>query len=707
MTVRLLARLFAGLVLLSALLSAAQDATVRLKVLTTGGKQMDITAPGSSSWRFECGDVRINVRPSEVARVDRAEGGFRITLADGTTLQATHTGTDALAGEGEWGRTRLEWATIQQVEVGVEKPAPPPSSPSKPSPAQWQVTPAAGPTVTLSSLDWDTSWKTADGVEYSVTSEYLGEVERIAGTGNYRMKFGDGSLLEAAPLRPQRVTAACAWGQVSIDVVRIVRIVRTPPPPGPVPSKEAAPRTDIRLRSGWQFSMIDVDGAWEFRLGEFAARVDAGKVRTLKAGPEAGRMVVNEAAEWNLALPSRPKDSPAMLGGTCAIGRIRIPWEQIAELKTGKPSAARATPLVTLVSTSGVSLGATETTFSAAELGSWTVESVRWANVQSADLESGGLLLKGPRDTTLRLKTDKATLNGTWALGSFSIPFASIARVQPTAKPAAGAAAAPPKTVAITSGPGFVLDVLEVQWPDVDSRTTWLREFTELPTGPYRLWIRKGAVLNEGFERGSDGLTVTVLGRKYPVGKSSEKVTLVTTLATVKAELGNLASLTPVARSAAPAAGRIDAAIRRADSQEDVCKTTGAVFVNYPTRGWTGTYLVSQWPFQWWRSETITVQREDDQARIDIALDKLRRIDIVGARYDRKLLLQSIAGSEMRVTHVATGLNETSRHGPSEWERDKEGVVLTLSADAYLFVPFSGITAVSFTRPPATGAVKR
>jgi hypothetical protein len=61
----------------------------------------------------------------------------------------------------------------------------------------------------------------------------------------------------------------------------------------------------------------------------------------------------------------------------------------------------------------------------------------------------------------------------------------------------------------------------------------------------------------------------------------------------------------------------------------------------------------------------------------------------------------------MRVTHVATGLDEASRHGPSEWDQNKEGGVFTLSADAHLFGPFSSITEMSFTWPPASGAVKR
>lgn len=120
-------------------------------------------------------------------------------------------------------------------------------------------------------------------------------------------------------------------------------------------------------------------------------------------------------------------------------------------------------------------------------------------------------------------------------------------------------------------------------------------------------------------------------------------------------------------------------------------------FARYPARAWSGRYTYSRYPFQWFRSNSLYFKRRDDSARIDVKIEKIKRIDLM-KRYksSRRATLTNHNGNQLEGS-IYPG-NTTKSHGVSRWSSAKEGLLGTIAKGSYVFIRFKNITAVEIEK---------
>lgn len=166
---------------------------------------------------------------------------------------------------------------------------------------------------------------------------------------------------------------------------------------------------------------------------------------------------------------------------------------------------------------------------------------------------------------------------------------------------------------------------------------------------------------------------------------------------------GNLSSIdqlmptvTPKKPSPKPE-GDITVRIIYPNGKEGTFKARKVQFANYPKSCWRGLYL--WWPFRWYTEDYIEVTRDKDGAKMKVKIGKLASVEVVGKSYSRKLYFKSLLGGELFATHIWKDLNADDRSGPSKWDCEKEGILLDLKDDLYVFLPFVVIKQIFFEWP--------
>ena len=136
--------------------------------------------------------------------------------------------------------------------------------------------------------------------------------------------------------------------------------------------------------------------------------------------------------------------------------------------------------------------------------------------------------------------------------------------------------------------------------------------------------------------------------------------------------------------------------VRLHDGRTERFAASDIWFANYPEHAWTGTYAYSAYPFQWWRNKQIEIDELEGLVS-KINIDKISGIKVVG-QYSGKLTFKSIAANELTGNHVRENLNSDSRKGPSDWDIEKEGVLIQVNKDLFVFIPFVVVDQIELHR---------
>ena len=110
-------------------------------------------------------------------------------------------------------------------------------------------------------------------------------------------------------------------------------------------------------------------------------------------------------------------------------------------------------------------------------------------------------------------------------------------------------------------------------------------------------------------------------------------------------------------------------------------------FARYPKLGWVGSYPKSTYPFQWHRANSLYFKKESGE-RIDVEFSKLKKIHISG-NYgsSRPATLTSVRGTQIKGS-IYPGDVAKKYPGTSDWNPDKEGLLLGMVDATYVYVPF-------------------
>jgi len=576
---------------------------------------------------------------------------------------------------------------------------------------------SSGRTVTLSSpVSGDWGFVVGDfTVEFSPPA--LSKVER-KGRGQFRLATNGGEVLDAVCDEKGAISGDGEWGTTrvnwrDIDSLRVSAVTTDQSA-----AKETdAPKWEVHSVSGHSARLSELSMYnWEFKHQDFDLTPSSDGLILLERLASEGDCRLT--FRGGKSLVARLNNSEITISGSGPWGRVTIPFSKVASVgslakQETTTAATDSAPVWVIDTMSGETLTCPEIQATSITVGGLSVEKILWANVQKGLGSQTGLVLSGYDGAVLRLKEGK--FSGSSGMGHFQIPLDRIRAILAAKRQPSTPAPATKASAKVALSDGTSLDASEVALDDADDNTSWLRGFTEFKQDGFRYWVDKAVVLGLGLRVEQKHIVLDIPGVANAVDVSDKKITITTSLAVYR---GDLSSVTEIAKvvpvGSPPSVGSAEPpliAVRVVllNGQEQVVRCRDVRFVNFPVRGWTGTYFVSQWPFQWWRSETLEITNDNDGTAASVNIKKLRSIEIVGETYAHKLRLTSTAGMALLATHVWDNLNSDSKHGPSEWDSDREGVVWEVSEQLYVFMPFSAVRSVDFMWPqprkPASAGV--
>ena len=125
-------------------------------------------------------------------------------------------------------------------------------------------------------------------------------------------------------------------------------------------------------------------------------------------------------------------------------------------------------------------------------------------------------------------------------------------------------------------------------------------------------------------------------------------------------------------------------------------------FVRYPRTVWAGTYSYD--PYSWSRADTLYFKRNDG-GRVDVAFDRIRRIELTGGCYasGRDATLTNPRGAKLEGQVYPGDLGkEGYGGGVVSWNADKEGILGKIDHGLYVFVPFAKVRVIEITGLPGS-----
>ena len=291
---------------------------------------------------------------------------------------------------------------------------------------------------------------------------------------------------------------------------------------------------------------------------------------------------------------------------------------------------------------------------------------------------------------------------GQTQVGTFSIPIASLSKVAFEGDTFDKTAS--DSGVEVTLKDGTTLSVTNVKINGtVECRDSRFDDWVELSSRGLRYWVEESAILKYGLRTANAKAIVSVKGSTIECNPPDNSTTLETSTVKLEGKLNQITLLDPIdehrtAESDAEQEASLRVIVGWPDGSEKEFAVRQARFVNYPASGWTGSYFPGNWPFQWWPSDTVDVVKTDGAGRMKVRIDKISVIEVIDGYQKRGFRFTSRNGSTLPATHFYEILNEDSKHGPYRWEKEKEGLLLTLD-DFGVMVPFVAVSQIRFEYP--------
>jgi hypothetical protein len=325
-----------------------------------------------------------------------------------------------------------------------------------------------------------------------------------------------------------------------------------------------------------------------------------------------------------------------------------------------------------------------------------SINKIDWSSVRSSRGSEGGLVLQGGDGSDIKLSS--GSIKGESRLGTFEVALSAIKSLDPQNKtPRAQTASRPACKVVFKDVTTASFNVVELEGK-VDCYDSTYQGCVEVASKNLLFWIPKTDIVNQDLSIKDGKMEMMVAGRRTQFDAGKLTFNLKNAILDLKGDGSQLVSLEPSEKKTSPLAvnaGSTPLLVKLSDGVEQTFVATRVRFVNYPTTGWTGSYFSSEWPFQWWPSDTLEVIKNDD-SHLEIKIDKISAIQVMRTYQDRQLRITSRTGNALEVRHFYRILNEERKHGPYEWTREKEGLLLDMPDKIGVVIPFYAVAAVEF-----------
>lgn len=524
----------------------------------------------------------------------------------------------------------------------------------------------------------------------------------------------EGTIMQGIPQKPDGfISGKGEWGEMKVawNKINQLEIITQPISSSKDSSSQgkSKPQWNLSTEDGMSLDLTLLSSRpWKFDHQDFEIDIDIKYLMSLERMPNSSDYRI-KGVDGSILIGSL-REKNFEVSGTSYWGHVSLPISTLAAIvrtsatadpKTSAEADKPSPASILIISNAGASFKAWDVNPNSITFHDLSLKEIHWSNVKSAKRGDSGLQLTDAKGSSLDLNNGK--LSGSFSLGHFFIPTKSINLIQSTLKPKALASA---KNIIakVTLLDGFILTVSNVDIDSqVDTHSAWLEGFIELKKNGLHYWLKEEVALKKGFQVVNGRLQTDVGLSVNDFDKPTWKLTLNTSLASYQCEAPAIQKLYPVPLSKSSPTkktGSILVTIQSESKEPMQFKTSRIQFVNYPATAWTGSYYISSWPFQWWREDYIEVVPENDNVKMQINIDKLRNIAVTGNTYTRKLNFTSRNGNELMATHIWDDLNKDSKKGPSQWAKEKEGIVLDLiEKELYVFIPFMAISKIAIEYP--------
>ena len=682
---------------------------VRIELQTEESK-ITLGYPISGDWQFSVNEFEIDFDVYILSSARRlSKDKMLLILKDGTQLEvATKTG-GFVTGEGEWGQTRVPWNTINSVDINIVRQPDKQTNTSQDHEESdvWQIVAESGGSVNL--IDIDTAYGKGvgdfliDGLYLTADPDQLQALEKQE-TGQYRLfSVSSQEIVGRLDDDDAKLSGKSKYGKISIPLSKIKKIIRIRPKitsnETPEPDTRSTP-AQIRLKSGRVLEVSSIGGEWHFFThNEFEFEINKQAISLIKIIEEPNFVEIDGLPG---RLRSRWKENLSLSGHT-AWGEIKVPWSNIAEFsrKIDMPKTLKSEDPIKIIAKSGACVNANQVDFSSVFFNGMSVTKPVWSAIKSIKTLDEGIHITGPNDFIMILT--EGELTGKTQLGYFSIPLTSVKSINHSARKEIGVVkhTKPEYTLCFVNGnctTASNIDTdskIEVHDSDFDGAIEFNRKGLQY-------WLPKETLSNQGFKCEGGRLVLTVDDMCMSFDKPDWKIKLSTPIALIEGNPCTLRELSPYQKQAeksiSTAKGTEKVILSFKDNSKETFWAQDIQFVNYPKTGWTGSYWPSEWPFQWWPNDEIEVVKDIEGERIKIRADKLCSIQVIDNYSSRKLFFESLQGGKLSATHFYEVLNEERKHGPYKWQQDKEGILLKISSDVAIMVPFVAVSKIEFVK---------
>lgn len=275
-----------GLVIITALTGSArahaQDATPvpspGAQVEMTDGRTLRLEGPFAVTGEWQIGELSLSsFELDHLQHIERtASGTLMLTLTDGTQAEGVAGADATLEGEGEWGREKLPFSTIQRISL--EGTSPPPGLES--ANGSVQIETVGGLAFRLTDFDLDGEWLIGELRIVYPDYAYIQTLERTAEwTFTARAKDGATVEMHLDEWAESALLGNTAWGRARLPCSAIQRLVIEEPAYDfhPSPSVENVV-AEIKTTGGQVTTLTGLDVS--------------GKVHAAASDWEAGRFLV-------------------------------------------------------------------------------------------------------------------------------------------------------------------------------------------------------------------------------------------------------------------------------------------------------------------------------------------------------------------------------------------------------------------------------
>ena len=691
--------------------SAAQKDDPTIEVHLLSGEKRNLSSPIQVDGNFSAAAFSLDqLDLSLISRLERVSAEtsareFKIILREGNqSFTVSASDKAGLVGIGAWGKERISLSKISSLIVGHTAP----SAAFKPE-FLWSCTLT---NQDLLSIGWTSKYSlkdvfegAVDNVSTSLKAEHIKEVTLENGVG--KAVFSSGYELPGWRPKEKAFRSQSSIGQLQITWTAVKRLENQSATKD-TPYSKAEGALLATATSRIQLPPL-TDGECKGVCSDVSIEVDfAAVTRVTKTIDKPATFTIAFAGDKKLE-GFVPEDKSEFSARSAYLD-VKVAWNDVSEL--AKPSVEKEPAPVfnaswSLKSRAGIdfeisNLGVEGASQIQREL---NVKKLDWNFVKRVQSTADGLDLQLVNNVEWLLSGE---LTAKSAFGKLRFKCENVAELKRTANSKAA-------KVSSYSGPPMTATVRTVNGRDypvgapklmggtrvIDDSDYWGYELFVFPSEAVELWVdsdllcannlavSQGAILSQNPLLKDLGplKEVTSLSFQNLAGEFDLPVTNMREYKAQSEAAGSESTLMP--------AGSTKFRVKVSDEQ----KTAGPYevieieFARYPKYGWSGWYSRWEYPFQWHRSKELLFTKSQDNIRMDVSFEKLRRIELLGDYSSGRnaKLINTSGGTIMGAIYPG---DVAKSRGVSTWNPDKEGLLLKLSDKLYVFACFKGVRSI-------------